>query len=78
MKPETMKLQMTITPQDRFSTGDEIRCAGASAEDRVLELCRVEGNYCEMDSDLGGVIRYPAEEFEFFAHLSEMSESLAN
>jgi hypothetical protein len=31
-----------------------------------------------MDSDLGGVIRYPAEEFEFFSHLSEMDESIAN
>ena len=78
MKPETMMLKMAVMPQDRFSTGDEIRRAGATAEDRVLELCRIEGNYCEMDSDLGGVIRYPAEEFEFFAHLSEMSESLAN
>lgn len=78
MKPETMKLKMPLPPQDRVSTGDEIRRAGASAEDRVLELCRVEGNYCEVDSDLGGVIRYPAEEFEFFAYLSEMSESLAN
>ena len=34
-----------------------------------------QGNYCEMDSDLGGIIRYPAEEFEFFAYLSEMDDS---
>jgi len=31
-----------------------------------------------MDSDLGGIIRYPAEEFEFFAYLSEMDESIPN
>ena len=47
-------------------------------EDRVLELCHIQGNYCQMDSDLGGIIRYPAEEFEFFAYLSEMDESVAN
>jgi hypothetical protein len=31
-----------------------------------------------MGSDLGGIIRYPAEEFEFFAYLSEMDESAPN
>jgi hypothetical protein len=31
-----------------------------------------------VDSDLGGIIRYPSEEFEFFAYLSEMDEMTAN
>jgi hypothetical protein len=44
----------------------------------MLELCHLQGDYCQMDSDLGGIIRYPAEEFEFFAYLSEMDESIAN
>lgn len=71
MKTETMEL----TIQDRLATYDEVRRANTSTEDRVLELCRTEGNYCEMDSDFGGVIRYPAEEFEFFAYLSDMDEA---
>jgi hypothetical protein len=74
MKPETMK----ITTHDRLATGEEVRRATSSTQDRVLEFCHAQGNYCEMDSDLGGIIRYPAEEFEFFAYLSEMDESVAN
>ena len=74
MKPETIK----ATTHDRLATLDEVRRATTSTHDRVLEFCRTQGNYCEMDSDLGGVIRYPAEEFEFFAYLSEMDESIAN
>lgn len=74
MKPETMNK----TTHDRLATYDEIRRATSSTEDRVIELCHVQGNFCQMDSDLGGIIRYPAEEFEFFAYLSEMDESLAN
>jgi hypothetical protein len=74
MKPQTMK---SVT-QDRLATVEEVRCAASSTQDRILELCRVEGSYCEMDSDIGGVIRYPAEEFEFFACLSEMDENLVN
>jgi hypothetical protein len=74
MKPETMN----ITTQDRLATYEEIRRATSSTQDRVLEFCHTQGNYCEMDSDLGGIIRYPAEEFEFFAYLSEMDESVAN
>jgi hypothetical protein len=74
MKPETMN----ITTQDRLATFEEVRRATSSTQDRVLEFCRTQGNYCEMDSDLGGIIRYPAEEFEFFAYLSEMDESIAN
>ncbi len=74
MKPETM---MTTT-QDRLATCEEVRLATSPTPDRVLELCHTHGNYCQMDSDLGGIIRYPAEEFEFFACLSEMDESVAN
>lgn len=74
MKVHTMK----GATQDRPATVEEIRGAASSAQDRVLELCRVEGNYCETDSDIGGVIRYSAEEFEFFACLSEMDENLVN
>ncbi len=74
MKPETMN----ATTHDRLATLDEVRLATNSTQDRVLEFCHTQGNYCQMDSDLGGIIRYPAEEFEFFAYLSEMDESIAN
>jgi hypothetical protein len=74
MKPETMK----STTQDRLATYEEVRRATSSTQDRVLELCHVHGDYCQMDSDLGGIIRYPAEEFEFFAYLTEMDEGVAN
>jgi hypothetical protein len=74
MKPETMN----ATTHDRLATGEEVRRATSSTHDRVLELCHTHGNYCQMGSDLGGIIRYPAEEFEFFAYLSEMDESIAN
>jgi len=74
MKPETM---MTTT-QDRLATYEEVRRATSPTPDRMLELCNTQGNYCQMDSDLGGIIRYPTEEFEFFAYLSDMEESVAN
>ena len=74
MKPETMK----STTQDRLATGEEVRRATSTTQDRLLELCQIQGEYCQMDSDLGGIIRYPTEEFEFFAYLSEMDESVAN
>lgn len=74
MKPETMN----PTTQDRMSTGEEVRRATTSNRDRLLELCHTQGNYCQMGSDLGGIIRYPTDEFEFFAYLSEMDESLPN
>ena len=64
--------------QDRPATWEEIRRATSSSPDRVLELCYTQGNYCDVDSDLGGVIRYPAEEFEFFAYLSEMDDPTSN
>ena len=74
MKTETL----INTKQDRLATGEEIRRATSMNEEQRLDLCHIQGNYCQMDSDLGGIIRYPAEEFEFFAYLSEMDESVAN
>lgn len=69
---------MDITAQDRPATIEEVRRAMSSTEGSLMDLCHTQGNYCEMDSDLGGVIRYSAEEFEFFAYLTEMDESVAN
>ena len=77
MKTETINM----TTQDRLATYEEVRRATSSANttnDRMMELCHAQGNYCQMDSDLGGIIRYPAEEFEFFAYLSEMDEGIPN
>jgi hypothetical protein len=74
MKTETL----INTKQDRLATGEEIRRATSMNEGHRLDLCHIQGDYCQMDSDLGGIIRYPAEEFEFFAYLSEMDENVAN
>ncbi len=74
-----MKTEQVIsTTQDRIATWDEIQRATSFTPDRVLEHCYTQGSHCEVDSDLGGVIRYPAEEFEFFAYLSELDDSSAN
>ena len=78
MKPETIMTMTNLIEQDRLATFEEVRRAGSSTEARVSELCHIEGNYCEMDSDLGGIIRYPADEFECFAYLSDMNESPVN
>ena len=69
---------MIMTSQDRVATWEEIQRATSSTPDRVLELCYTNGSYCEVDSDLGGIVRYPAEEFEFFAYLSEMDDASVN
>jgi len=74
MKLETMK----FTTDDRLATLEEVRKATSTTGDPVFEFCHAQGNYCQMDSDTGGIIRYPAEEFEFFAYLSEMEENLVN
>jgi len=74
MKTETMN---PIT-QDRLATGEEVRHATSSNEDRLLELCRAQGDYCQMGSDFGGIIRYPMDELEFFTYLSEMDEGVPN
>jgi hypothetical protein len=74
-----MKAETIIrSHQDRPATWEEIRRATSSTPDRVVELCYTQGSYCEVDSDLGGVVRYPAEEFEFFAYLSEMEDATSN
>jgi hypothetical protein len=80
MKTEMMNTvhTMKMTTQDRLATCEEVRRASSSTNDRVVEFCQSQGNYCQMDSDLGGIIRYPSEEFEFFALLSDMDESIAN
>ena len=74
MKPEAMIASL----QDRPATWEEVRRATSSTPMRLLELCCTQGKYCDMESDLGGVVRYPADEFEFFAYLSEMEEAPAN
>ena len=74
MKPEPA----IVATQDRPATGEEIRRATSSTPDGVMELCYTTGTYCETDSDLGGVVRYPAEEFEFFAYLSETQGTPVN
>jgi hypothetical protein len=74
MKPELA----ILTADDRLATWEEVRRATSDTPDRVLELCYTQGTHCEIDSELGGIIRYPAEEFEFFAYLSEMQGSAVN
>lgn len=74
MKTDTFN----TTTQDRLATYEEVQLATSSSNERMMELCHNQGNYCQMDSDVGGIIRYPAEEFEFFAYLSEMDEGVPN
>jgi hypothetical protein len=77
MKTDTMETMV----QDRLATCEEVRSAISSTHsthERMLEFCQFQGNYCQMDSDLGGIIRYPAEEFEFLAFLSDLDETVAN
>jgi hypothetical protein len=74
MKPETLR----STTEDRLATYEEVRRATTSSGDNLLALCQVQGNYCQMDSDTGGIIRYPSDEFEFFAYLSEMDGGVPN
>ena len=74
MKPESV----ILTTQDRLATWEEIQRATSFSPDRALELCYTKGTHCEIDSEWGGTIRYPAEEFEFFACLSEMHGSAVN
>jgi hypothetical protein len=74
MKPDTTILMA----QDRLATWDEVQRATSFTPDRVLELCYTKGSHCEIDSESGGTVRYPAEEFEFFAYLSEMHGSAVN
>jgi len=67
MKPDPV----IASTQDRPATWEEIRRATSSTPDRVLELCYTMGTFCEIDSEMGGAVQYAADEFEFFAYLSE-------
>jgi hypothetical protein len=49
-----------------------------ASPDRVMEFMYTAGTHCEVDSEMGGTVRYRADEFEFFAYLSEMNESEIN
>jgi hypothetical protein len=66
------------TSEDRLATLEEVRRATSTSPDGLLALCHTQANCCEVNSDLGGFIRYSMEEFEFFASLSEMDEEVAN
>jgi hypothetical protein len=74
MKPELMEM----TTDDRLATGEEVRRAVTSSSERLLELCQVQGDYCQMASDFAGIIRYPAEELEFFSYLSDTDDVSIN
>jgi hypothetical protein len=74
MKPELLHSKK----EDRLATCEEIRSATTSSRGNLLDLCQVQGSYCQMDSDIGGIIRYPSEEFEFFAYLAEMDGGVPN
>jgi hypothetical protein len=74
MKPEST----IVAAQDRLATWEEIRRATSSTPDGVLELCYTTGMYCEIDSDFGGMVRYPSQEIEFFAYLSETQGTPVN
>ena len=76
MKPET--LEITAQTQDRLATREEVQRAISFSNERLLELCQRQGNYCHTDSDLGGVISYPADELEFFSYLSDADEGVIN
>lgn len=74
-----MKSEPTeATTHDRPATLEEVRCATLSAPDSLLQLACMQGSFCETSSDLGGTIRYPAEEFEFFVYLSDRDEDVLN
>ena len=73
MKRDTLE----ITTEDRLATGEEVRRAVSFSNERLLQLRR-QGNYCQTDSDFAGIIRYPAEELEFFSYLSDADESVIN
>ena len=74
MKPERTNAQA----QDRLATWEEVRRAISGTPDLVLEHWYAKGTHCEVDSDRGGIIRYAAEEFEFFANLGELEDSVVN
>jgi hypothetical protein len=64
--------------QDRPATWEEVRRATSLTPDSIVEHCYTNGTHCEIDSESGGTIRFRADEFEFFAFLSEMEETAPN
>jgi hypothetical protein len=74
MKPDPV----LVTAQDRLATWDEVRLVTSTTLDRILEHCYTEGAFCEIESELGGRIQYPADEIEFFVYLSESKDANAN
>ena len=74
MKREILEAQA----EDRLATREEIQRAISFSSDRLLEVCNREGNYCKIDSDFAGIIRYPADELEFFSYLSDADETVIN
>jgi hypothetical protein len=74
MKPDPA----LATVQDRLATWDEVRRVTSTTLDRILEHCYTQGPFCEIESELGGRIRYPAGEIEFFVYLSESRDASAN
>jgi hypothetical protein len=74
MKPDPA----LVTAQDRLATWDEVRRVTSTTLDRILEHCYTQGTFCEIESELGGKIQYPANEIEFFVYLSEMKDASAN
>ncbi len=76
MKREAQVL--SITTEDRLATREEVQRAVSFSNEHLLELCQRQGNYCQTESDTGGVVRYPAEELEFFSYLSEADDTIIN
>lgn len=74
-----MKIAPSILEtQDRIATWDEVRQATMASPERLVEFLYTAGTHCEVDSEMGDTVRYRADEFEFFAYLSEMSENEIN
>lgn len=76
MKPET--LEITAQTEDRLATREEVTRAVAFSNERLLELCPRQGNYCQTDSDFAGIVQYPADELEFFSYLSDADDGVIN
>ena len=74
MKREALEVQA----EDRLATREEIQRAISFSSEHLLDVCQRQGDYCQIDSDFAGVIRYPADELEFFSYLSDADDSVIN
>jgi len=74
MKPELA----ILTAHDRLATWTRFGARRSDTPDRVLELAIRKERTVKLIPSWGASIRYPAEEFEFFAYLSEMQGSAVN